>query len=102
MVDIHPFDYAGIRVWGVRNGGDSWRELQKRAAEEGAPLDALFLNAQEQWITASDLPQEHSIHGALEQDRERCRRGLSVSSDGLMSKRRLRERARGPSGAGRL
>jgi hypothetical protein len=80
VVDIHPFDYAGIRVWGVRNGDHSWRELQKRAAEESAPLNALFLNAQEQWITAGDLPQEHSIHEALEQDRERCRRGFSVSS----------------------
>ena len=44
-------DYAAIRVWHVLRGkeADSWRALQKRAAKEGAPIDALYLNAQDQW-----------------------------------------------------
>jgi hypothetical protein len=72
-----PLDYRGIRVWHVR--GDSagnWRELQKRASREGAPRDALFLDAEGKWILASDLPPNHEIHQALAQDRERCRRGF--------------------------
>jgi hypothetical protein len=73
---IHAMDYRGIRVWHAR--GDSagnWRELQKRAAREGAPIDALFLDG-EKWIRAGDLPPDHEIHQALAQDRERCRRGF--------------------------
>jgi len=38
-------DYGGIRVWHVQ--GDlpgTWRELQKRAWREGAPLDALYVS----------------------------------------------------------
>ena len=70
-------DYRGIRVWHVRGGiAGNWRELQRRAAREGAPLDGLFLDPQGNWITASDLPPDHEIHRALEQDRERCRRGF--------------------------
>jgi len=42
-----PMDYRGIRVCHVHGDvpGD-WREMQKRAWREGAPLDALFLDAQ--------------------------------------------------------
>jgi hypothetical protein len=74
---IHAMDYRGIRVWHVRGGsaGD-WRALQKRAAREGAPIDALFLDADGKWILASDLLPDHEIHQALAQDRERCRRGF--------------------------
>jgi len=38
-------DYGANRVWHVR--GDlpgNWRELQKRAWREGAPLDALYVD----------------------------------------------------------
>jgi hypothetical protein len=74
---IHAMDYRGIRVWHVRgSSAGNWRELQKRAAREGAPLDALFLDAAGNWILASDLPPDHEIHTALAQDRERCRRGF--------------------------
>ena len=40
-----PLDYRGIRVWHVRGDlpGD-WRELQKHAWREGAPLDALYVD----------------------------------------------------------
>ena len=40
-----PMDYRAIRVWHVR--GDlpgNWRELQKRAWREGAPVDALYVD----------------------------------------------------------
>ena len=75
----HPFDYDGIRVWAVRNGTPpaDWRELQKRAARESAPLDALYLDAQGTWVTARDLAPDHEFHGALALDRERRRRGFS-------------------------
>ena len=72
-----PMDYRGIRVWHVRrNSAGNWRELQRRAAREGAPLDALFLDPAGKWILASDLPSDHEIHAALAQDRDRCRRGF--------------------------
>ena len=36
-----PIDYRGIRVWHVHGDlSGNWRELQKRAWREGAPLDA--------------------------------------------------------------
>ena len=56
-----------------RNSAGNWRELQKRAAREGAPLDALFLDAEEKWLRVSDLAPDHEIHAALAQDRERRR-----------------------------
>ena len=45
-----PMDYRAIRVWHVR--GDlpgNWRELQKRASREGAPLDALITAGMRLW-----------------------------------------------------
>jgi len=52
-----------------------WRALQKQAAKEDAPVDALYLNGQ-QWVTPRDLPKDHPIHSALASDRERCLRGF--------------------------
>jgi HD superfamily phosphodiesterase len=73
----HPFDYHGIRVWHVpHDTAGGWSELQKRAAREGAPIDALFLDAREQWVTARDFAPDHPIHAALALDRERRRRGF--------------------------
>src|SRR5262249_48038658 len=66
-----------IRVWHVR--GDlpgNWRELQKRAWREGAPLDALYVDYAGRWICARDLAADHWIHAALASDREHCRRGF--------------------------
>src|SRR5215471_9647068 len=51
-----PMDYRGIRVWHV--DGDlpgNWRELQKRAWRESAPLDALYVDYAGRWICARDL-----------------------------------------------
>ena len=72
-----PMDYRGIRVWHV--GGDlpgDWRELQKRAWREGAPLDALYVDYAGRWITARDLAEDHWIHAALASDREQYKRGF--------------------------
>jgi hypothetical protein len=87
-------DYTGIRVWHVWNGapGAGWRELQKRAAREGAPVDALFLNAEEKWITARDFAPDHAIHAALALDLERCRRGFNPKRDKARVKSGSRER----------
>ena len=72
-----PMDYRGIRVWHVRGDlpGD-WRELQKRAWREGAPLDALYVDYAGRWICVRDLAADHWIHAALASDREQCRRGF--------------------------
>jgi hypothetical protein len=71
-------DYAGIRIWHAWSStlGHYWRELQKRAARESAPIDALFLDAQEQWVAARDFAPDHPIHAALALDHERRRRGF--------------------------
>src|SRR5262249_6120207 len=72
-----PWSYRGIRVWHVRGDlPDNWRELQKRAWREGAPLDALYVDYAGRWTCARDLAAEHWIHAALASDREHCRRGL--------------------------
>jgi len=70
-------DYRAIRVWQVR--GDlpgKWRELQKRAWREGAPLDALYADRAGTWICAHDLAADHWIHAVLASDREHCRKGF--------------------------
>jgi len=74
---VLPMDYRAIRVWHVR--GDlpgNWRELQKRAWREGAPLDALYVDYAGRWICARDLAADHWIHAALASDREHCRKGF--------------------------
>ena len=78
-----PMHYRAIHVWHVRGDlpGD-WRELQKSAWREGTPLDALFLDAQGNWITARDLAPDHEIHRALAQDREHCRAGIPTGGGG--------------------
>jgi hypothetical protein len=48
-----------------RNSAGNWRELQKRAAREGAPLDALFLDAGGKWVLSSDLPRDQEIFPLL-------------------------------------
>jgi hypothetical protein len=72
---IH-LDYAAIRVWHVLfDPASDWRALQKQAAKEDAPVDALYLDGQG-WVTPRDLPKDHPIHAALASDRERCLRGF--------------------------
>jgi len=59
---IH-LDYAAIRVWHVLfDPASDWRALQKQAAKEDAPVDALYLNGQ-QWVTPRDLPKDHWSEG---------------------------------------
>ena len=72
-----PMDYRGIRVWHVC--GDlpgNWRELQRRAWREAAPLDALYADPAGRWICARDLAADHWIHAALASDRKHRRRGV--------------------------
>jgi hypothetical protein len=54
---VDLMDYAAIRAWGARHGARpaEWRELQQRAAREGAPADALYLDPQNRWVTLRDL-----------------------------------------------
>jgi hypothetical protein len=74
-----PMDYRAIRVWHIRGGSPgNWRELQKRAAAEGAPLDALFLDQKERWVRVSDLAPDHEIYQVLASDCERCQRGFGA------------------------
>jgi hypothetical protein len=71
-------DYAAIRVWHVLfDPASDWRSLQKEAAKEGAPVDALYPNDR-RWVTSRDLPGVHRIHEALALDRERCLRRFEI------------------------
>src|SRR5215831_1033894 len=78
-----PMDYRAIRVWHVQGSlPGNWRELQKRAWREGAPLDALYVDYAGRWICARDLAADHWIHGALASDREHCRKGILAGCGG--------------------
>src|SRR5215472_4472838 len=76
-------DYRGIRVWHVHDDlPGNWRELQKRAWCEGAPLDALYVDYAGRWICARDLAADHWIHAALASDREHCRARILAGCGG--------------------
>jgi len=92
LVKPHPMDYAAIRVWHVSRGAGAadWRLLQRRAAREGAPIDALYLDGRENWVTARDFPPHHAIHQMLALDCERRRHGFGEQPETAAPQKKAR------------
>lgn len=64
-----PSDYRAIRVWHASTGSFSyyWKHLQELAAEEGAPLNAIYKTSGGTWITTNDLSPGHPFLDVLKE-----------------------------------
>lgn len=59
-----PEDYLAIRVWHERTGSFEYyiKRMQEKAAQEDAPLDALYFSDEDGWVRMQDLHVDHWIH----------------------------------------
>lgn len=60
--------YRVIRVWGHYLGSFDYyiQTEQRKAAEEDAPLDALYKDSGGPWVRKADLHDEHPFHAYVE------------------------------------
>jgi len=59
-----PKDYKATALWHSSTGSFQYYidSMQRKAAAEGAPLDALyFSNSENKWVCMSDLKEDHSF-----------------------------------------
>lgn len=56
-----PTDYTAIRLWGLalRSYDYYIERVQAEAAEENAPLNAIYKDSEEKWVCVSDLDPEN-------------------------------------------
>lgn len=61
-----PNEYRAIRIWGENTGSYPYyiKAQQEKAAEENAPLNALYKDHNGKWQTVDDLPEIHWMRDA--------------------------------------
>lgn len=65
-----PEDYQAIEVWHRRTGSFQYYidRMQRKAAEENAPLNAIYFRDDQGWVTTDDLHVDHWFHEALKNE----------------------------------